>query len=140
MSTILLDSDQIAELCKTSEGFALDQSAEESLVKLLDIQDQINKFVEEVKTKIAENASKVEPDFTSISGDRVKLEYRSFGAEFEMENEDLVDTMFKNYKPPKAEIDTKAVKEYLKLTGNLPLGIKQRERKKTLIIKRKGEQ
>jgi len=139
MSTILLDSDQIAELCKTSEGFALDQSAEESLVKLLDIQEQINKFVEEVKTKIVENASKLEPDFTSISGDKIKLEYRASGAEFEIEDENLVEEMFMT-KTVRMGVNTKEVRHFMELTGALPNGIKQRERKKTLIIKRKGEQ
>lgn len=39
-----------------------------------------------------------------------------------------------------AKLDTKAVDEYVKLTGELPAGVERRERKKTLVIKRKGEQ
>lgn len=139
MSVLTLDSDMLAEVCKDAEGFAMDASAEEALCTLLAVQDQINEFVEEVKLKIIENASDIDPDFTSISGDKIKLEYRASGAEFEIEDEKLVEEPFMT-KTVRMGVNAKEVRSFLESTGELPIGIKQRERKKTLIIKRKGEQ
>lgn len=136
--TLLLDSDQIADLCKTAEGFAMNAEAEDSLCKLLDIQDQINKFVEEVKSKIAENATKIDADFTGLSGDRLKLEYRATGAEFALEDHATVDEMFIT-RTERMGVNAEAVRGFVAEHGYLPAGVIVRKRKKTLVIKRKGE-
>lgn len=138
MSVITLDSDQIAKLCQTAEGFALDAQAEDSLCKLLDIQDQINKFVDEVKSKIVESATKLDSDFTSLSGDRLKLEYRASGAEFGLEDHATVEEMFIT-RTERMGVNAEAVRGFVAEHGYLPAGVIVRKRKKTLVIKRKGE-
>lgn len=138
MSKITLDSDQIAKLCQTAEGFALDAQAEDSLCKLLDIQDQINKFVDEVKNKIVENATKLDSDFTSLSGDRLKLEYRASGAEFDLEDHATVEEMFIT-RTERMGVNAEAVRGFVAEHGYLPAGVIVRKRKKTLVIKRKGD-
>lgn len=138
MSVITLDSDQIAKLCQTAEGFALDAQAEDSLCKLLDIQDQINKFVDEVKSKIVESATKLDSDFTSLSGDRLKLEYRASGAEFDLEDHATVEEMFIT-RTERMGVNAEAVRGFVAEHGYLPAGVIVRKRKKTLVIKRKGE-
>ena len=139
MSQITIDSDQIARLCQTAEGFALDSEAEDSLCKLLDIQDQINQFVEEVKSKIAEKATQIDADFTGLSGDRLKLEYRATGAEFALEDHATVDEMFIT-RTERMGVNAEAVRDFVEANGYLPAGVIVRKRKKTLVIKRKGEQ
>lgn len=138
MSVITLDSDQIAKLCQTAEGFALDAQAEDSLCKLLDIQDRINKFVDEVKSKIVESATKLDSDFTSLSGDRLKLEYRASGAEFDLEDHATVEEMFIT-RTERMGVNAEAVRGFVAEHGYLPAGVIVRKRKKTLVIKRKGE-
>lgn len=139
MSQITIDSDQIARLCQTAEGFALDSEAEDSLCKLLDIQDQINQFVDEVKNKIAEKATQIDADFTGLSGDRLKLEYRATGAEFALEDHATVDEMFIT-RTERMGVNAEAVRDFVETNGYLPAGVIVRKRKKTLVIKRKGEQ
>lgn len=136
MGKITLDSEEIARLCETAEGFVLDASAEESLCKLLEVQESVNALVEKVKESIVEKALAIDSDFTSISGDRLKAEYRAYGAEFAIDDIDAVDKAFLNIKE-KAELDVASVKEYERLTGKLPKGVIRKERKRTLTIKRK---
>ena len=138
MSVLTLDSDKIASLCQTAEGFAMDAQAEASLCKLLDVQDSINKFVDEVKSKIVENALKIDNDFTSLTGDKLKLEYRAVGSEFELVDHETVEATYVT-KTERMGVNAKAVRGFLEEHGYLPNGIKMKERNKTLVIKRKAE-
>lgn len=136
MSKIVLDSEEIVRLCHTAEGFAMDASSEEALCKLLDIQDKVNELVENVKQNIVDIALVVDSDFTSIVGDKVKLEYRAYGSEYAVSDMSLLNSSFKKTSK-KEELDVKAVKEYEEFTGRLPDGVVRKERKRVLTIKRK---
>lgn len=136
MGKITLDSEEITRLCETAEGFVLDAGAEESLCKLLEVQESVNALVEKVKESIVEKALAIDSDFTSITGDRLKAEYRAYGAEFTIDDIDAIDRTFLNVKE-KVELDVARVKEYERLTGELPKGVIRKERKRTLTIKRK---
>lgn len=139
MSQLTLYSDELSTIYPNADGFAIDANAEENLCKLLDFQEAVNQFVEEVKEKLAENALKLDKDFVGLTGDKVKLEYRPFGSEF---NVVLPNDTEETYltRTERVGVNVKAVRDFMEThNGELPYGIEQRERKKTLVIKRKGE-
>jgi hypothetical protein len=136
MSFLTLDEKELIVLKEDAVGFALDQKAEDSLCRLLDLQTKVNEYVEQVKQAIAEKALEYDADFTSISGDKVKLEYRQFGSEFSIKDQDKVPEAFMT-KTERVAVNAEAVRAFMKTTGQLPDGIIQNERKKTLVIKRK---
>ena len=137
MARLELDSDKVAEMCKTAEGVALTPDAEQALLQLLDVQERINNFVEIVKAKIVENAMQFGDDFVALKTDNLKLEYRAFGSEFELEDHATVDTTFVTL-TERMTVNVKAVKDFMaEHEGQLPTGIVRRERTKTLVIKRK---
>lgn len=136
---IIIDTDDFRRDCIHAETFALSDDGERALIRVLDLQDKINKFVEEVKSKIVENAKTIDADFTAISGRNVKLEYRASGAKYELKDHESVDATFVTT-TMRDTPNTKAIDEYRKShDGELPIGVEEKQRVKTLIIKRKGE-
>lgn len=135
---ITFDTDKIKEACIDAQTFALNANAEKSIVRLLDIQEQLNEFIEQVKQGIIDRAQEIDANFTSIAGDNIKLEYRETGSKFTLVDHETVDTTFVTLTERMA-VNTKAVEQFWKEHGTLPTGIKLNERKKTLVIKRKDK-
>lgn len=134
MAILTIDTDEISKLAKDGSTFVMDAEAETSLARLLFIRDKIDDFVGKVKEKIEQNALELDKNFTGIKGDKLKIEYRAFGAEFAMPNPSVVSDEFKISKTSYS-IDTTRVKAYEKTSGVLPVGIDRVERKKQVSIK-----
>lgn len=138
MGKLLLDSELITNACIDAQKFAISAESEKSLVQLLDIKEKIDEFVETVKDGIVKEALKFDPNFTSISGDKIKLEYRETGSKFALVDHETVDGKFVTM-TERLSVKTDEVEQYLQQHGVLPAGITCKERKKTLIIKRKDK-
>ena len=138
MGKLVLDSEQITNACIDAQKFAISAKSEKSLVQLLDIKEKIDEFVEIVKDGIVKEALKFDPNFTSISGDKIKLEYRETGSKFALVDNETVDGKFVTM-TERLSVKTDEVEEYWQQNGVLPAGITCKERKKTLIIKRKDK-
>ena len=118
--------------------FAISAESEKSLIQLLDIKEKIDEFVEIVKDGIVKEALKFDPNFTSISGDKIKLEYRETGSKFALVDNETVEGKFVTM-TERLSVKTDEVEQYWQQRGVLPAGITCKERKKTLIIKRKDK-
>ena len=138
MGKLLLDSELITNACIDAQKFAISAEAEKSLVQLLDIKEKIDEFVETVKDGIVKEALKFDPNFTSISGDKIKLEYRETGSKFALVDNETVEGRFVTM-AERMSVKTDEVEQYWQQHGVLPAGITCKERKKTLIIKRKDK-
>lgn len=138
MGKLVLDSEQITNACIDAQKFAISADAEKSLVQLLDIKEKIDEFVETVKDGIVKEALKFDPNFTSISGDKIKLEYRETGSKFALVDNETVEGKFVTM-TERLAVKTDEVEQYWQQHGVLPAGITCKERKKTLIIKRKDK-
>ena len=138
MGKLVLDSEQITNACIDAQKFAISADAEKSLVQLLDIKEKIDEFVETVKDGIVKAALKFDPNFTSISGDKIKLEYRETGSKFALVDNETVEGKFVTM-TERLSVKTDEVEQYWQQHGVLPAGITCKERKKTLIIKRKDK-
>lgn len=136
---ITFDTDEIKATCIDAQTFALNAEAEKSIVRLLDIQEQLNEFIEQVKQGIIERAQEIDANFTSITGDNIKLEYRETGSKFTLVDHETVDTTFVTLTERMA-VNAKAVERFMaENNGELPAGVKMNERKKSIIIKRKDK-
>lgn len=138
MGKLLLDSELITNACIDAQKFAISAKSEKSLVQLLDIKEKIEEFIEIVKDGIVKEALAFDPNFTSISGDKIKLEYRETGAKYGVVDHETVEGKFVTLTERMA-VNTDAVEQYWDQHGILPAGIIPKERKKTLIIKRKDK-
>ena len=138
MGKLLLDSEQITNACIDAQKFAISAESEKSLVQLLDIKEKIDEFIETVKDGIVKEALKFDPNFTSISGDKIKLEYRDTGSKFALVDNETVDGKFVTM-TERMSVKTDEVEQYWQQHGVLPAGITCKERKKILIIKRKDK-
>ena len=138
MGKLLLDSELITNACIDAQKFAISADAEKSLVQLLDIKDKIDEFVEIVKDGIVKEALKFDPNFTSVSGDKIKIEYRETGAKYGLIDHETVDGKFVTLTERMA-VNTDEVEQYWEHHGILPAGVIRKERKKTVIIKRKDK-
>ena len=138
MGKLVLDSEQITNACIDAQKFAISAESEKSLVQLLDIKKKIDGFVEIVKDRIVKEALKFDPNFTSISGDKIKLEYRETGSKFALVDNETVEGKFVTM-TERLSVKTDEVEQYWQQHGVLPAGITCKERKKTLIIKRKDK-
>ena len=138
MGKLVLDSEQITNACIDAQKFAISAKSEKSLVQLLDIKEKIDEFVEIVKDGIVKEALKFDPNFTSISGDKIKLEYRETGSKFALVDNETVEGKFVTM-TEHLSVKTDEVEQYWQQHGVLPAGITCKERKKTLIIKRKDK-
>ena len=136
---IVLDTEELKETCIDATRFAITAEGERSLVRLLDIQEQINTFVEQVKENIVEQAKEIDSNFTSITGDVLKVEYRECGAKFALCDHETVDGTFVTLTERMA-VNAKNVERFMaEHNGVLPAGVKLNERKKSIIIKRKDK-
>ena len=138
MGKLVLDSEQITNACIDAQKFAISAESEKSLIQLLDIKEKIDEFVETVKDGIVKEALKFDPNFTSISGDKIKLEYRETGSKFALVDNETVEGKFVTM-TERLSVKTDEVEQYWQQHGVLPAGITCKERKKTLIIKRKDK-
>lgn len=134
MSVITIDTEEIAKLAMHGTEVALEEEAETALARLIFLHNQLGTMIAQVKEDIAQKAVAMDSNFSSMKGDKLKVEYRAFGAEFAMPKPLLVDKEFRTEKTTYS-IDTKRVKAYETDTGMLPVGIERVERKKQITIK-----
>jgi len=135
MATITLDTQEIARLSKEGGKFAMNAESEVALARLLFIREKIDEFITEAKAEIEKSALDLDKDFTGLKGDKIKVEYRAFGAEYKIaEDPNLVPREFIKSKTMYSLV-TSAIKEHQKNTGMLPIGVEAVERKKQISIK-----
>lgn len=133
---ITIDTDDIVITAKDGGKFVFDKTAEDKLEKLLEIKDKLDNVIEQVKSNLETNGLKLSPDFSGVRGDKIKVEYRAFGALYK-----LVDT--KNASPDfyktktTYSLNTELVSAYAENhDGKLPDGIEKVKRQKKISISR----
>ena len=138
---LTINLDDLVKLTKDGSKIILDPQAEESILKLLKAQAQIEKALEELKSKIAEEGLKHDESFKSVESDKVRIWYRFYGGRYEIDKgrlEEIPESLYKKtirYYP-----NAKAIDEYTAQGDkDLPLGIIEKERAKKLSIKIKAE-
>lgn len=108
--------------------------AEGAIIRLLAIQSEVDKAVEFLKSEIECQALQFNPNFSAIKGDRLKINYSASGAKYKE------DGTAKNHsskfwkKKVSWSLDSKAIDEYRARRYQLPAGIVEIPRRKTIRL------
>lgn len=127
---VKIDKAQIVQFASIGEKLVLKRDAEEALIQLLDLKDYIDTVVEDVKLKIAEHATTVYPDWKGVIGDKLKAIYRTYGDKYETDNPEFTKQIVST------RIDSARIDSYLEEHGELPDGVREKERIPKLVISR----
>lgn len=137
-----IDIDKLEELVADSDKILLKPEAEDTLVKLLQIRDQVEAAIKEAELKLEEEALKINPNFRSIRADKVKVFYRFYGAKYKID-ESLIKYIPKELYTIKTSFLAVA-DEIEKIAeendGKLPQGIIEIERTKTMKFSLKNKE
>lgn len=135
-----IDIEKLKELNREADKIFLTPQGEDVLVQLLEIRDQVEQAINEAEAKLEETALKIDPNFTSIQADRVKVFYRAYGLKYKVD-ESRVDSIPKElYKTvTKYSPDSKAIEKWTEEHKGLPEGIIETERTKSLKFSLKNE-
>lgn len=86
---ITIDLDDLHKLAFDGADIALDPTAEEAIVSLLELQQAIDEAVSEAKVAIKERALAYNPNFTKVVGDRVSVNYQAAGAVYALDEKQI---------------------------------------------------
>ena len=130
-----IDIDKLEKLVVDSDKIFLTPEGEEVLMQLLEIRQQVEDAIDAAEAKLEETGIKIDPNFSSIQSNKVKVYYRAFGSRYKIDPS-LVDQLPKNlykvitkYNAVSDEID-----KYANDNKGLPLGIIEPERKKQITF------
>jgi hypothetical protein len=133
---ITIDTDDIIITAKDGGKFVFDKTAEDKLEKLLEIKDKLDNVIEQVKSNLETNGLKLNPDFSGVRGDKIKVEYRAFGALYKLVDPKNASPDFYKTKTTYS-LNTELVSAYAENhDGKLPDGIEKVKRQKKISISR----
>jgi len=133
---ITIDTDDIVITAKDGGKFVFDKTAEDKLEKLLEIKDKLDNVIEQVKSNLETDGLKLNPDFSVVRGDKIKVEYRAFGALYKLVDPKNASPDFYKTKTTYS-LNTELVSAYAENhDGKLPDGIEKVKRQKKISISR----
>ncbi len=130
-----VDIEKLDQITKSADGIFLEPEAEQVLLDLLEIEKQLEDAKEAVKAKLEKAALELDPNFSSIQSDRVRVYYRQYGHKYSID-ESLVDQLPESlYKRNiKYSANSDEVDKWAEEHGGLPNGIIKNERPKSISI------
>lgn len=137
---IKLDLSKLENIVANADKMLLNPDGEKVLLQLLEIESQVEDAVKQARAKIEETALKIDPNFTTIVGDNVRISYVARGAKYFLDEKNINDVPKELYEIKTSfSVNSDAVDKFIKKTGGLPLGINAPERTKSLTITAKKE-
>lgn len=123
-------------LVEEGKNITVTPKAENAMVALLELQEKVQEAIDQAKKVIEEKALELNPNFSSVRSDKVRVYYRAHGSKFAIDESKVQflpkDTykMKVTYSP-----DSKVLDQYAKEHNGLyPDGVIIRERTKSLSI------
>jgi len=89
---ITIDIDKIKKLAQDSKDIFLTPEAENTILELLKAQEEVDQAIDYAKQVLEKEALKLNPNFSAIKSDKVKVFYRTFGSVFSID-ESKLDTV-----------------------------------------------
>ena len=131
---VKVNAGELLKLEKDGEGIIFDPKAEDAIVRLLEIQREVDGAIEYLKSEIERQALEFNPNFTGLKGSKIKINYSASGAKYR----DTGKVKFHREKfwtkKTVWSLDSKAIEEYKAKNYKLPRGIAEVHRKKTVRI------
>ena len=136
---IVIDRNEIARFVEQGGKLAIKPEAELHLVRLLELQEMVEKAIEDVKEKIVEAGKNIDPDFKGVIGRRIKAIYRHTQSPYDFDAGHTEEVMQFLKETKYYRVDGAKVEEYIAEKGVMPDFILEKEREKSLIISLKDE-
>lgn len=131
-TAITIDLKPMSMIVEEGGRFLFDPRAEDALQKWLDFLQRVEETKERVKEHLGEEMRKKK--IIKIEGQNVKVSRRYFGERYEITDRNLALAQGFAKEVTKTNADGKAIEEYAKTTGELPEGVKLRERTESVVI------
>lgn len=125
---ISVDKKKIAYLVEESGKMVFKKSAEDELMKLLKIKDDIELAIDQVKGNILKAGRSISQDFTGVIGKRVKCVVRKYGDRYKATNPEFIKEIVIR------RADGDKIDEFVTQAGKLPDGVEEKEREEKLTI------
>lgn len=139
---VVIDTDQITLLKDKADKIFFDPKGEDVIIELYELQAQIEEAIKQAKLKIETEGLKLDPEFSSIKSDRIKIMYRSYGSRYKIDQSRINELDKSLYKTKTTYVpDVKAIDSYIESNdGKIPLGIESPDRIKQVSIKIKDDE
>lgn len=132
--TLTIELDDIVKLSSDGKTFVFNQEAEESVAQLLELQEKVERAIQDVKREIASQGSMINPGFSGVRGSRIHASYRHYGQPYKIG--DILDVPTDCYtKVESYRINTTAIENYIDAKGKIPPGIIVNKREKVVSLK-----
>lgn len=130
-----IELEALEKLVVDSDKIFLTPEGEEVLVKLLEIQKQVEDAIDAAKKKLEETALKVNPLFASIQADKIKVYYRSYGARYRVDESLVAEIPKELFKVKTSYLAIpEEIEKYAETHKGMPVGIIENERPKSLTF------
>ena len=139
---LTVDTMELGELVDQADKIFLSPKAEATLLRLKEIERLVKQAVDDASVRIEAAGLAINENFSSLHGDNVRIGYRYFGSEYQLDDSHLQDLM--QMAPQVVTADTKykiasaELKKYVEENGQVPVGIVHKDRKKKITITIKG--
>lgn len=133
---LTIELEDVVRLSADGKTFVFNPTAEDSIQKLLALQERVELALAEVKTTIAEQGVAISPAFSGVRGDKVVASYRHYGQAYKLGDVSKIEPAF-YVKSVSFRPNSTAIEDHFKKTGSLPTGVVVNERDKVVSLKRK---
>lgn len=135
-----IDIEKLDDLVKKSNKIFITPEGEEVLLQLLALQEQVEAAIDEAEKRLEESALKLDPNFTSLQANRIKVYYRAYGSKYKIDESRINDIPKELYTlSVRYSANTKEIEKYSDEHKGLPLGIVEADRTKSLKFSEKNK-
>jgi hypothetical protein len=132
--------ENLDKLVAEADKIFFSPEAEDTLVQLLEVQKQVDEAVQAAKARLEEAALKLNPNFSSIQSNRVRVYYRSYGSRYGIDEANLEYLPEQFYsRKVSYSVNGSEVDKFVKKKGALPVGIREFDRPKSIAFSLKQE-
>src|SRR3990167_6514442 len=136
-----IDIEKLEKLKAEADKIFLAPEGEEVLVQLIEIQEQVDEAIKAAKAKLEETALKLNPLFSSIQADKIKVFYRAYGSKYIIDDSQVqfipkeLYTVKTTYTP-----ESELIEKYIDANkGKMPQGIIEPDRVKQISFSLKRQ-
>lgn len=128
-----IEIEKLNELTAQADKIFVSPEGEKVLIQLLEIQEQVEQAITASKQILEKKALEINPNFSSIQADKIKVYYRQYGSKYAIDENYLERLSPQFYKVHKSyNVISEQVEKWTEEHGGLPLGINEIERPKSL--------
>lgn len=132
---IVIEYEALQSLIEEGKNITTTPKAEAAIVAILTLQEEVEAAIDEAKRVISEAALKINPNFSSIRSDKVKIGYKTYGQKYAIDESKLPSIPEECYsKKVVIAPNSKAIEAYLEKNKVVPEGVVEKIRTKSLSI------